>query len=211
MAFWMYAVVALGWFTGGIVGGATGMGSVMVSMPILMPVFPAGDAVVISCLCALYGNIHLIMVYHKLASSKDVRELIIGCLPGCLLGTLVLKIAPVQVLELMVCAMLVCFIIMRYRSGASAYRHRSRYSQRFCPFFGSPFWSSTGNLRATQTVGARQSTWQFQHILFSSQSGNRGVTGVCRTLPYRTVSLGINGHHGLCRRTICRSPHRSAY
>ena len=30
--------------------------------------------------------------------------------------------APVQVLELMVCAMLVCFIIMRYRSGASAYR-----------------------------------------------------------------------------------------
>ena len=45
MAFWMYAVVALGWFTGGIVGGATGMGSVMVSMPILMTVFPAGDAV----------------------------------------------------------------------------------------------------------------------------------------------------------------------
>ncbi len=122
MAFWMYAVVALGWFTGGIVGGATGMGSVMVSMPILMTVFPAGDAVLISCLCALYGNIHLIMVYHKLASSKDVRELIIGCLPRCLLGTLVLKIAPVQVLELMVCAMLVCFIIMRYRSGASAYR-----------------------------------------------------------------------------------------
>ena len=56
MAFWMYAVVALGWFTGGIVGGATGMGSVMVSMPILMTVFPAGDAVLISCLCALYGS-----------------------------------------------------------------------------------------------------------------------------------------------------------
>ena len=59
MAFWMYAVVALGWFTGGIVGGATGMGSVMVSMPILMTVFPAGDAVLISCLCALYGNIRI--------------------------------------------------------------------------------------------------------------------------------------------------------
>ena len=118
----MYAVVAFGWFTGGIVGGATGMGSVMVSMPILMTVFPAGDAVLISCLCALYGNIHLIMVYHRLANSKDVRELAIGCIPGCLLGTLVLKIAPMQLLELMVCAILVCFIIMRHRSGTSPYR-----------------------------------------------------------------------------------------
>ena len=118
----MYAVVALGWFVGGIVGGATGMGSVMVSMPILMTAFPAGDAVLISCLCALYGNIHLIMVYHKLANAKDIRELFIGCIPGCLLGTLMLKIAPVQVLELMVCAMLVCFIIMRSRSGAASYR-----------------------------------------------------------------------------------------
>ena len=33
LGFGMYAVVALGWFVGGIVGGATGMGSVMVSMP----------------------------------------------------------------------------------------------------------------------------------------------------------------------------------
>ena len=122
MPFGMYAVVTLGWFTGGIVGGATGMGSVMVAMPILMTAFPAGDAVLISCLCALYGNIHLIMVYHKLANAKDVRELILGCVPGCLLGTLVLKFAPVQMLELMVCVMLVCFIVMRCRSGASAYR-----------------------------------------------------------------------------------------
>lgn len=122
LGFGMYAVVALGWFIGGIVGGATGMGSVMVSMPILMTAFPAGDAVLISCLCALYGNIHLIMVYHKLANAKDIRELFIGCIPGCLLGTLMLKIAPVQVLELMVCAMLVCFIIMRSRSGAASYR-----------------------------------------------------------------------------------------
>ena len=122
MAFGMYAVVTLGWFAGGIVGGATGMGSVMVAMPILMTVFPAGDAVLISCLCALFGNIHLIMVYHKLANAKDVRELILGCIPGSLLGTLVLKFAPVQMLELMVCAMLVCFIVMRCRSGASAYR-----------------------------------------------------------------------------------------
>ena len=98
------------------------MGSVMVAMPILMTVFPAGDAVLISCLCALFGNIHLIMVYHKLANAKDVRELILGCIPGSLLGTLVLKFAPVQMLELMVCAMLVCFIVMRCRSSASACR-----------------------------------------------------------------------------------------
>ena len=57
-----------------------------------------------------------------LAKSKDTHDFIIECIPGNLLGTLILKIVPVQVLELMVCAMLVCFIIMRYRSGASSYR-----------------------------------------------------------------------------------------
>lgn len=57
-----------------------------------------------------------------LAKSKDTHDFIIECIPGYLLGTLILKIVPVQVLELMVCAMLVCFIIMRYRSGASSYR-----------------------------------------------------------------------------------------
>ena len=56
------------------------------------------------------------------AKSKDTHDFIIGCIPGYLLGALVLKIAPVQILELMVCTMLVCFIIMRYRSGASSYR-----------------------------------------------------------------------------------------
>ena len=56
------------------------------------------------------------------AKSKDAHDFIIECIPGYLLGTLILKIVPVQVLELMVCAMLVCFIIMRYRSGASSYR-----------------------------------------------------------------------------------------
>ena len=57
-----------------------------------------------------------------LAKSKDTHDFIIECIPGYLLGTLILKIVPVQVLELMVCAMLVCFIIMRYRSGASSHR-----------------------------------------------------------------------------------------
>lgn len=51
------------------------------------------------------------------AKSKDAHDFIIECIPGYLLGTLILKIVPVQVLELMVCAMLVCFIICAIAPG----------------------------------------------------------------------------------------------
>jgi len=109
----MYLFTALAWFAGGVVGGATGLGSVMVAMPLMTAFLSPGDAVLVSCIVSFYASIHQSVSYRRYLRWDDLKPMIAGSLPGCLLGVLVLRLAPVQVLELMVCAMLVCFVTMQ--------------------------------------------------------------------------------------------------
>jgi len=110
---WICFVVALGWFIGGIVGGATAVGAVMVAMPLLTLVLSPGDAVLVACLVGFPATLHLAWSYRKAVTWRDLRDMVIGVVPGSVLGWLVLKFAPVQVLQLMVSAMLACFVILQ--------------------------------------------------------------------------------------------------
>ena len=120
---WTCFMVALGWLFGGIVGGATGIGAIMVAMPLMTAVITPGEAVLVSCLTGLYGTLHLSYSYRKACCWREIRDLVIGAVPGCFVGALVLRVASMQVLQLMVCAMLACFIIiMQLFRRAAAYR-----------------------------------------------------------------------------------------
>jgi len=118
---WTSFMPALGWIIGGTVGGATGIGAIMVAMPLLTTVLSPGDAVLVSCVVGLYGSIHLSFSYRKSCSWKDIRDLAIGSVPGCLLGVFVLQAASIQVLQLMVCFMLTCFVLMQLFRRAAAF------------------------------------------------------------------------------------------
>ena len=119
---WTCFMVALGWCFGGIVGGATGIGTIMVAMPLMTAVITPGEAVLVSCLTGLYSTIHLSISYRKACSWKDIRDLVIGAVPGSVLGALTLKVASMQALQLMVCGMLACFILMQLFRRAATYR-----------------------------------------------------------------------------------------
>ena len=115
-------MVALGWVFGGIVGGATGIGAIMVAMPLMTAAVTPGEAVLVACLTGLYGTLHLSYSYRKSCCWKEIRDLAIGAVPGCFVGALVLRVASMQFLQLMVCAMLACFITMQLFRRAAAYR-----------------------------------------------------------------------------------------
>lgn len=119
---WICLIVALSWGLGGIVGGTAGIGAVMVAMPLLTLVLPSSEAVLVSCLVGVYGTIHLSLSYRKSCRWKEIRDLGIGSIPGCIVGGLVLKVAPMQVLQLMVCAILACFILMQCFRRFATYR-----------------------------------------------------------------------------------------
>lgn len=119
---WTCFMVALGWGFGGVVGGATGIGAIMVAMPLMTTVLSPSDAVLVSCLIGFYATIHLSISYRKAFHWADIRDLAIGAVPGCALGALVLRVASMQVLQLMVCAMLACFIAMQCFRRVASYR-----------------------------------------------------------------------------------------
>ncbi|MBR3881247.1 MAG: sulfite exporter TauE/SafE family protein [Mailhella sp.] len=119
---WICFVVALGWFLGGIVGGSTGIGAIMVAMPLLTAVLSPLEAVLVSCLVGVYATLHMAWAYRKSCCWKDIRDLVVGSVPGCVLGGLVLKIASMQTLQLMVCFMLVCFVTMQMFRRFASYR-----------------------------------------------------------------------------------------
>lgn len=106
-------VVAASWFIGGTVGGATAVGAVMVAMPLLTLVLSPGDAVLVACLVGFPATLHLAWSYRKAVTWRDLRDMVIGVVPGSMLGWAVLKFAPVQVLQLLVSAMLACFVILQ--------------------------------------------------------------------------------------------------
>ena len=107
------SVVFGGWFLGGIIGGATGIGAIMIAMPILTTVLSPGDAVLVSCLTGLGGCVHLSWAYRRDCAWKDIRNLTVGVIPGCLIGGVVLNIASVVTLELMISAMLALFVLLQ--------------------------------------------------------------------------------------------------
>ena len=117
-----YLVIAFAWVIGGFIGGATGIGGIMVAMPIMTMVLTPSEAVLISCLTGLFGTMHLSYAYRKFCSWKDIRELVLGGIPGCVLGALVLRVASMQLLQLMVCAMLVCFLSMQFFRKTASWR-----------------------------------------------------------------------------------------
>lgn len=119
---WTCSMVALGWFFGGIVGGATGIGTIMIAMPMTTAVLSPSDAVLVSCVTGLLGTFHLAYSYRKAYSWNDIRDLVIGSVPGCILGALILRVASMQSLQLMVCAILACFVAMQFVHRIAVYR-----------------------------------------------------------------------------------------
>lgn len=115
-------MVALGWFFGGIVGGATGIGTIMIAMPMTTAMLSPSDAVLLSCLTGLFGTVHLAYSYRKACSWTDIRDIVIGSVPGCILGALILRVASMQSLQLMVCAILACFVAMQFFHKIADYR-----------------------------------------------------------------------------------------
>ena len=119
---WTCSMVALGWFFGGIVGGATGIGTIMIAMPLVTVVLSPSDAVLVGCLTGLPGTLHLVYSYRKACRWSDTRALVLGVVPGCILGVMVLRVASMQFLQLMVCAILACFIGMQFCRRFATYR-----------------------------------------------------------------------------------------
>ena len=109
-----YVLIFLGWVVGGIVGGSTGMGAVMSAMPFLTWVISPTDAVIVCLLVSLWDCTQLGYLYRKWCVWSEVRDLLIGMVPGVLLGNMALKLISVQHFQLMVSIILFLFVGLKF-------------------------------------------------------------------------------------------------
>ena len=105
--------VALSWFFASAASSAAGVGVVMLSTPVVSLFIPPAQAVLVACLVSSVWVFLQFASYRHSASFKEVLALGIGSLPGCACGALVLKTAPMALLELCVAAMIAIFLVLQ--------------------------------------------------------------------------------------------------
>ncbi|MCQ2444847.1 MAG: sulfite exporter TauE/SafE family protein, partial [Mailhella sp.] len=106
-------LVALSWFLASTAASAAGVGVVMLSTPIVSLLVPPAQAVLIACLVSSVWVLMQAVSYRKSIDFSNVMLLGIGSLPGCAAGAMVLKLAPMPVLELCVAAMIALFLLLQ--------------------------------------------------------------------------------------------------
>ena len=104
--------VFAGWIIGGFVSGVSGLGAMMLALPILSIVLTAHDAILTCCIVAFPCCIQLAWNYRKSVYWPDMKTLWLSCIPGCIAGTAVLKIAPVNLLQLSISLLIATFVLL---------------------------------------------------------------------------------------------------
>lgn len=113
----MYAVTALACLAGAAFAGAVGVGGAMVSLPLMLFVMPPTTAVLMACSVGLWNVLLQSYAYRKDSRFDDVKWIILGTVPGAVIGVCFLKYAPPHILQLFLCGFILAFIAIRFMIG----------------------------------------------------------------------------------------------
>lgn len=108
------------WLIGGFVANVTGIGGALVSVPIVASVLPMHDLIPVSCVvnvamsgCVFFSN-------YRYCQWRAVLPILIGSLPGIVLGILVLKFVSGSTLQIATGFFLLFYVIWQYTKRHSA-------------------------------------------------------------------------------------------
>ncbi len=104
-------VVFVAWFLGGFVNGIAGLGAAMVAMPIVSCVMDVRLAILSSCIGGTAVSIFIAYMYREHCIYRVIRSMGLGCIPGAVLGTLILRIAPAHWLQFTLGSLLILYVL----------------------------------------------------------------------------------------------------
>ena len=85
----------------------------MLALPILSLKLSPSDAILTCCIVAFPCCIQLAWNYRHSVYWPDIKTLWMSCIPGCIAGTLVLKITPVALLQLCISLLIGIFVVLQ--------------------------------------------------------------------------------------------------
>ncbi|WP_051305773.1 sulfite exporter TauE/SafE family protein [Desulfogranum mediterraneum] len=89
-----YLIAALCWGIGGVINGVTGFGLALIAMPLFSQYVDLGYAVPAGTLIGLSMNLQMGWTYRRSTDWQRLRPLLIGALPGAIIGATVLSHMP---------------------------------------------------------------------------------------------------------------------
>ena len=89
-----YPLVFLAWFLGGFINGVSGMGAAMVALPIVACVLEMSEAVPATCLVAVTLAVYVAWMYRAHSRVAPIIPMLLGCIPGLIIGVCVLRVVP---------------------------------------------------------------------------------------------------------------------
>ncbi len=107
------------WFIGGFIGGISGMGASMIAVPVLLAIIEPNVLVPVSCIISAVICLYLSFVYHKTCLVSVLKRLLIGSLPGSVLGVYVLVIIRAEYIEILAGLALLYFVYLQYKHDRS--------------------------------------------------------------------------------------------
>ncbi|MBP3730264.1 MAG: sulfite exporter TauE/SafE family protein [Mailhella sp.] len=113
--------VFFGWFIGGFVSGISGFGAMMLALPVLTLGLDAMDAILTCCIVAGPCCMQLAWLYRSFVYWPDMKWLWLGCVPGCILGTITLMAIPAGWLQIGISLLICIFLIVQIFGGRATW------------------------------------------------------------------------------------------
>lgn len=114
------------WFVGGFVSGVSGIGGALVAVPIAALFMPMHEVVVLSCILNVFMDGAIACMHFRHARTRSLLPMLLGALPGSVLGLAILRVIPGAWLQGLVGAFLLFFLwwqcAARVRRGAGEAR-----------------------------------------------------------------------------------------
>lgn len=102
------------WLLAGFITGVSGLGAAMVAVPFISLFIDLHTVIPISTSLVVVLCLELGYIYHKNLLKKELIDMMIGSLPGLVLGTYILIIIPAPVLLLSIGIVMAAFVLWQF-------------------------------------------------------------------------------------------------
>ncbi len=108
------AFFCLLWLIGGFISGVSGLGGAMVAVPFVSLFLEPQVLVPIANCLAVVMCLELGWIYRKELLVHEVKNMMLGSLPGLVLGTYILLIIPTSFLLMSIGTVMICFVLWQF-------------------------------------------------------------------------------------------------
>lgn len=111
-------MVILGvWIVGGFINNVTGMGASILPLPVLSYLLPIESVIAICCICSACLSIYFSIGFFRYCNMRAMWSMLIGSLPGSLLGLYIFIIVPKVILQVVIGLILLAYAAWQFFSN----------------------------------------------------------------------------------------------